>query len=448
MISYRKLLYSTPGLIIFTSLCMVIFLGSILLWLPIAHVQPVAYLDALFTATSATCVTGLFTIPLDVFSPFGHFIIMILMQIGGLGLITMTLMFLSLFVAKFGLSTQLMVGHLLDLESWQNIKTLLLFIAFITFTSELIGALCITVLLAHHEPLATASFYALFHAIAAFCNAGIELPHMYYAQLYKTNYFVLTITMLLSLIGGLGFVTWYEIASWVKAKYEGKLFRFSLHSKIIFYGITFLLISSATIIWLLERHHAFAAMNLPHSIVYSLFEAITNKSAGFSLIPLTLFKPATVLVIMILAFIGSSPASTGSGIKITTCALLLATVKTAFTDKTMVEIKGRRIAKDQVFKSVAICFIGLSCITLVTFVLLILEPGQSFFSILFESWSALTNLGSTLGATMRLSMWSKLVIMLSMLIGRVGSFTLILSLKMIRRKDTNEFIYPEERVML
>jgi len=444
---FKRLLHSSPGLVVLCSLFLVILCGAGLLSLPAAQVQPIPFIDALFTATSATCVTGLFSVPLDQFTHFGHFVIMILVQIGGLGLITLTLMFLSLFV-NFGLTTQLMAGHLLDLESWQNIKALLLFIACITLLSEFVGVLCITPFLMDHEPLTISIFYATFHAIASFCNAGIELPHTYYALLYKTNYFILGITMLLSLIGGLGFITWYEIASWVTSWWQGRRFRFSLHSKIIFYGTLVLITVSALTIWLLERHNAFASMKLIHSMVYALFQAITSKSTGFSIIPLSEFHLSTIFLIMIIAFIGSSPASTGSGIKITTFTILVATIKAALSGKTMVDIRGRRIAKDQIFKSIAICFLGLLFIGSLTFVLLVLENPPLFFPMFFEAWSALSNLGTSLNATQSLSMMGKIMVMIGMMIGRVGSFTLILGIKMIRWKDSQEFIYPEERVML
>jgi len=442
----KRLLHSSPGVIVLLSLCFVITIGTFLLSLSIAHTQPITIIDAFFTATSATCVTGLFTIPLEQFSFFGHCIIMALMQIGGLGLITMTLMFLSLFV-NFGLSTQLMAGHLLDLESWKNIKKLLLFIALITLISECIGASFMAFLFMQHEPIGQAIFHAIFHAIASFCNAGIELPHSY-VSLYKTSYPILFTTMTLSLIGGLGFITWHEIVAWIKSLFTRKRFRFSLHSKIILYGSTALILTSTCVIWLLEHSHAYANMSFIQSIVYALFQAITSKSTGFSLIPLSEFQLATIFLMMIIAFIGSSPASTGSGIKITTFTLLLATVKTALSGKTVVELKGRRIAHDQILKSIAIFFLGLSSIALITFLLLTSEQRWPFFNIFFEAWSALTNLGTSLSITPTLSTFGKLIIMIGMMIGRIGSFTLIISLKMIRGTDTNEFIYPEERMML
>jgi len=442
----KKLFHTAPGLAILISLCLVICIGTFLLMLPVAQKQQVPFIDALFAATSATCVTGLFTTSLAHFTTFGHLIIMILMHIGGIGLITFTLMFLSLFV-NFGLSTQLMVGHILDLESWHNIKKLLIFIAAITFISEGIGTLCMVFILARHEPIAEALFHSLFHAIAAFCNAGIELPGGV-TPLLKTNYFILFITMTLTLIGGLGFITWHEIVAWLKARWEHKRFRFSLHTKIVLYGTATIIAITTPLIWLLEYHHAFAQMDIFHSVVYALFQSITSKSAGFSLIPLYNFQQATIFIMMIIAFIGSSPASTGSGVKISTFTILLATVKTALSGSTHVDLKGRRIAADQVLKSIAICFLGISLIGFLTFLLLVTEYRQPFFALFFEAWSALTNLGTSIGMTPTLSLIGKILVMIGMIIGRIGSFTLILSLKMIRWKDMHEAIYPEERVML
>lgn len=442
----KRLLHQSPGLIVLLSLFLVIMLGTFLLNLPVAQHIPTSLLDTFFTATSATCVTGLFTVPLDHFTTFGHIIIMILMQVGGLGLITLTLMFLSFFI-NFGLSTQLMMGHMLDLESWRNIKNLLLFIAAVTIISELLGTICVTAILAPHEPFLIALFHGMFHAIAAFCNAGIELPGEF-THLYKINYLLLIVTMILSFIGGLGFITWHEIVSAIQTRLQGKRFRFSLHSKIIFYGSFVLLAASTLIIWCIEYNKTFAAMSMVQSWLYALFLAVTSKSTGFSIIPFSDLHLATVCIMMVVAFIGASPASTGSGVKITTFTLMLATIKATLAGRTSVDIKGRRIALDQVLKSVAICFIGIASIMFFIFILLLLQPSWPFFNVVFEAWSALTNLGASTGYTATLSTLGKIAIIMGMIIGRVGTFTLIIELKLIRRRESNDRIYPEERVML
>ena len=225
-------------------------------------------------------------------------------------------------------------------------------------------------------------------------------------------------------------------------------YRFSLHSKIILYGSTALLITSAIIFWILEHDNTLANMSSMQTIIYALFHAVSFKSAGFIVTCLDQFQLATLFIIMIISFIGSSPGSTGSGVKITTFTVFLATIKAAITGRTSVEIKGRRLLKEQVNRAVAIVSLSLAWIFLTTFCLLITEKNWQFFELLFEAVSAFTTLGLTTGVTSTLSTAGKLFIIASMIIGRIGSLTLILALKLKTQREVGDFQYPEERIML
>lgn len=437
-----------PGQVVLISLCCVIIVGALLLSLPIAHHTPIRFIDALFTATSATCVTGLFSVPLSQFTPFGHAIILFLIQIGGLGFVTMTLMFLAPFV-DFGLSTQLMAGKILDLESWQNIKRVLIFITLFTLLLELLGTFALLPTFAMQLPLPTAFFYALFRSISSFCNAGISLPNEH-LLITATNPISLIVTALLSLAGGIGFMTCLDLLEGTYQWARGRRFRISLATKIILYGSSLLLIITTILFFLLEYNHAFATHSSPIALLLSLFQAIMSRSPGFILMPPINFHLATLFIMMLTSFVGASPASTGSGIKITTAALLFATTRAALEGKTHVQLKGRRIAKDQVLKSTAIMLLSILIIFIATLGLLITEKTTPFFNLFFEAWNAYTNLGLSVGTTpttSTLSIAGLCIIMASMIMGRVGSFSLVLGLRMFKQ-DVNDYTYPEERVML
>ena len=433
-----------PEQIVLLSIIITIGIGTFLLSLPIAQVQPIPLLDLFFTASSATCVTGLFTIPIDQFTLFGKAILLILIQIGGLGMITMTLFFLSMLM-NLGLGTQLMAGRILELDSWKQIKRTLFFIVGVTLISEFVGMLCIlSVLNPGHQ--AAGWFVALFHAISSFCSAGITLLEGGMSS-HSNSIVIVIVTMVLIFIGELGFVTWQEISDWVHAKVQKKSYRFSLHSKIVLYSSTVLLLVSSIVFWILEHNNILAQLSPGNTMINTLFYAISFRSTGFLLAGIGSFHLATIMLIMFLAFIGSSPGSTGSGIKITTFTLFLATVRAAISGKTSVAIKGRTIPLGQVYRAIAIFSFSLGWILVATFCLLITEKNFSFLEILFEATSAFSSLGMSTGITAHLSTIGKLFIIITMIIGRIGSFTLILALK-LKKKPKTEFSYPEERVML
>lgn len=445
--AYRTIAQFSPGRIILLSIFVTIVLGTAALALPFARLAPIPLIDLFFTATSATCVTGLFTVPLDQFTLLGQAVILLLMQIGGLGLITLMLFFISLFI-DLGLSTQIMAGKILELESWKNIRKLILFIIVITLTAEIVGALCILPFVLPHYPLPQALFFSLFHAVSSFCSAGINIFNIHTPHLLNNNNILLIITTILMFIGGLGFITWYELMDYLYGRMTNKRFRFSLHSKIILYGSIVTIIATASLFWILEHANVLAPYSIEQTIITTIFHAVSFRSAGFLLFDLKQLQLATIMVIMAVSFIGSAPGSTGSGIKITTFTIFLATITAAISGKTNINLRGRRIALDQVLKAIAITSLSLFWVLLITFCLLITETTWFFIDLLFEAMGAFTNLGISTGVTPTLSLVGKLCIIASMIVGRIGSFTLILALKLRTKKEITEISYPEERVMI
>lgn len=442
--AHHSLAHFSPGRTILWSILLTIAIGTLLLALPMARTAFISWPDLIFTATSATCVTGLFTIPLDHFTLFGQMIILFLIQIGGLGLITMTIFIMSLFV-ELGMATQVMAGQMFELESWKNITQFIVFIIIATIGIECIGACLLLPIFLNNYAYEQATFYAFFHAISSFCSAGIVVFPL---SEYSSNYPFLAITTALLWAGTLGFTTLYETAHYLYACFHHRRYRFSLQSKIILYGSAGLLIASAILFWILEHDNVLAGKTFFSTVVTTLFHVVSYKSAGFTLFNPIHLQLATLCLIMLLSFIGSAPWSTGSGVKITTCTIFISLIQTAISGKTSVDIRNRKISLDQVFKAIAIISLSFIWICLTTFCLLITEPGWLFIDLLFESVGAFTNLGITMGVTPLLSYIGKIIIMISMIVGRIGSLSLILALRLRAKKEASEFSYPEERVML
>lgn len=435
-----------PGRALTLAITLMILCGTALLKLPWCQTHPgsLSLLDLLFTSTSATCVTGLLTVPLSEFTLLGKIILLCMIQIGGLGLITLTIFLMSLFM-ELGMGTQLMAGQLLEIDRYHTSRYMLGFITIVTLIMESIGALCIFWTLSPTLSLDHRIWYSLFHAISSFCSAGFVIfPEGIKA--FSTNIPFLLITALLMLIGELGFIVWHDLLMYARSLTQEKPFRLSLHTKIAL-SITGILIAlSALTIWSLERSHSFGHDSWLVAGVNIMFNTISFRSTGFSTLDITTIHLATFFLIMIIAFIGSSPGSTGSGIKTTTFAIFLAAIRAVIAGRTVVEIKGRTIPNDQVFKAMAVLSLSLSWLACITFLLLITEEGWRFVDIMFEAFSAFANLGLSAELTAHLSILGKIIVIISMMIGRIGSLTLILAFK--KKKERSEFHYPEERVLI
>lgn len=441
----RKDILASPGRTVLLSIFFTICIGTLLLTLPIAQKTSISLLDCFFTATSATCVTGALTVPFNSFTLFGKSIILALIQIGGLGLLTLTLFLASLFF-NLGLSTQLMVGQLFEIDSWRTTRRVLLFVISFTFICEGIATALIYQIIKHQYPTHEALFHAFFHSISSFNSAGLSsFGHSLIN--YSTNIPLLSVTALLIIAGGFGFVTWYELFMYAHSRlFTQKRFTISLTTRIVLIMSTAIIIIATLLLIVLEGPSHF--YHAPWWLTCSnmLFNAIAYRSAGLTTIDIHTMQSATVFLIMMYSFIGSSPGSTGSGIKITTFTLFLATIRAVITGRTTVDLKGRRIPQDQIFKAMAVLSLSFCWIIFSTFCLLLIEPKASFIGIFFETVSSFTTLGLATEITPFLSSLGKLLIILNMFIGRVGSLTLLLALK--TRTERVDFQYPEERIMI
>ncbi len=439
----KRMQFFSPSRTIFLSIVTAILLGTFLLALPMSQTRPLPLIDVFFTATSATTVTGLLTIPIDSFTHIGLCVIMFLIQIGGLGLITLTLFVVSLFT-NLGLGTQVMAGEMLDLESWKDTRKILFFVILITFTFEALGAIFVFQTLRNDFSAFDSVFFSIFHAISSFCNAGMT-PFKEGMILFNHNYNMLLTTAFLMIAGGIGFITWRElITKWNPFKKTPK--HRTLQTRIVLYYYFFLIFVNTVVFWLLEHDNTFETMSLPLQLIQSFFTSVTVRSGGYLSVYPNDMEHASLFSMMVNAFIGSAPGSTGSGIKVTTMAIFLATINAAVFNQSSVDLRGRRVMKDQVYRALAIVALSMAWIVIVTFCLLITEKTWNFLDIAFETISAFSTLGASLGITPYLSIVGKILIACTMFIGRVGSLTLMIALR--PQVEKTGFAYPEERVMI
>ncbi|MFC1894688.1 TrkH family potassium uptake protein [Candidatus Dependentiae bacterium] len=447
----NKISKISPGRILLGSFIFVIIVGTILLSLPQARVVDIPLIDLLFTSVSATCVTGLHVLPMSYFTIFGQCVIMALIQIGGLGLMTLSFFLISL-IMNLKLITQLVAGQLLEFELRTKIKTFLSLIIGMTFISELIGTIILYFPLREFFDAKNAIFQAMFHSISAFCNSGTALLSTSLIQYGNKPMILLPITSLIFL-GGIGFIVWYEIGTRIfkyfkkETEETPKKATFSLHTKVVLTTSLLLIIVGTIFFFFLEQKNTLKDFNLINKIINSLFMSTTTRTAGFNTINMAQTSLPTLFIFIILMFIGASPNSTGSGIKTTTFTIFLATIYSiVLKNKNYVEIYGRRIPIDQIYKTTIVIALGLSWITMVTLILLLTDPNFSFLQIFFESVSSFSTTGLSTGITPYLSKLGKITLIVSMIIGRIGSLTLVLALTTQKTKQL--YSYPEERVII
>jgi len=443
-----KLRFS-PGQIIVLSFMFVIGLGAFLLSLPAARTTYVSFIDLLFTATTSTCVAGLSVVPMTHFTTFGHIIIMCLIQLGGLGLMTFSFFFISLFL-NLGMTTQILAGQILDFRSWAKIRKFLIIIISITFLTELAGAIFLYFPLRERFSANKAAFYAVFHSISAFCNAGLDLLGDGLIS-FQERPFILLVFALLIFAGGIGFFVWFELSTKFKPFIQSffdktKRVRFSLHVKVTLLTTTTLLLIGTVATWLLERNVSLAHLHPFHSFVVSFCSSVSIRSAGFQFFHLNHATYAILLVFVMLMYIGANSGSTGGGIKTTTFAVFVATMRSIVKNRKDVEFFGRKIPQNQVYSAVAIVVLSSMWIIFATFLLLLTQLQFGFMQILFETVSAFGTCGLSTGITASLTTFGKTVIVATMFFGRIGSLTMVLALRGTRKKHL--YRYPKEKVVI
>lgn len=434
----------TPSQVLVISYLVVILIGTGLLSLPIAtnSGNSMPLINALFTATSATAVTGLIVENTSTFfSTFGQVIIMILIQIGGLGIMTMSTLFAILVGKKFTLNEWLIIQKDLNHLRFSGIIELVKYISLVTFGIEGIGALILFVRLVQDFPPLKAIYLSIFHAISAFNNAGFDL----FGNSLESFTGDITINFVIStliIIGGIGFAVIAEIYS-SKPKFR----RYSLQTKLVLLLTIFLIIIGMIIIFGLEysNSHTLGGSSLGNKFLNSYFLSVTSRTAGFNTVPTGALESSTLFWVIILMFIGASPGSTGGGVKTTTFGAVLVAVYAMITGRRDIEIFKRRLSREIVFKALAIIIISLLIVVVVTMILTVTED-MEFLELFFESVSAFGTVGLSTGVTNKLSVVGRLLIILTMFAGRVGPLTLALAIGY--KADKANVRYPEEEIIV
>ncbi|EFS23715.1 potassium uptake protein, TrkH family [Fusobacterium necrophorum D12] len=423
----------------------VIAVGVFLLMLPFSlkEGKSLNFLEALFTVVSAVCVTGLTVVDVsEVFSPLGDVILIALIQIGGLGVMTFSSIVFLLAGQKMTLYTRILLKEERNANSVGEILNFVRLMLLTVFIIESIGAVILIHEFRKIMPHEQAIYYGIFHSISAFCNAGFSLFSNSLENFRGNSVISLTISYLI-ILGGMGFAI---INSFIMMIRKG-VSRFTLTAKLAIHISMILTFGGAVLFFLLEFSNSATLSPLPWSekIISSVFQSVTLRTAGFNTIPLGNLRSATVFMACIWMLIGASPGSTGGGIKTTTLGVILFYVIGIIRGKEHVEIFNRRLDWDVMNKALALLVVSLSYIALVILFLLVLEP-FSMEKIVFEVVSAFGTVGLTMGITPYLSVTSKLVIIVTMFVGRLGPMTIALALGEKKKKARVQ--YPKEDILI
>ncbi|GAA0181905.1 TrkH family potassium uptake protein [Clostridium sediminicola] len=441
-IKFKKRL--VPAQILAIGFATVILIGTILLSLPVSSASGKAtpLVDAIFTSTSAVCVTGLVTLnTAEYWSYFGKTVIIILIQIGGLGFMSFATLFALLLGKKITLKERLIMQEAMNSFSLQGLVKLAKYILIFTFSVEGVGALFLSTKFIPNYGVIKGIYFSIFHSISAFCNAGFDLTGNSLIP-YSQSVVVMLVISGLIIIGGLGFTVWAEIYSLKDIK------RMSLHSKLVISMTLILVFGGWLLMYIFEMNNPATIANMPlkGKVLSSFFAAVTPRTAGFNSISLADMSMAGKFLTMILMFIGGSPGSTAGGVKTATIGVLLITVINIIRNKEETVIFERRISKDLIYKAFAVVSIGVGVVMLTTLALCITETGASFEYIAFEAFSAFGTVGLSLGLTSKLSFVGKLIVAITMYMGRVGPLTLIFAIS--NKKKGSAVRYPEGKILV
>ena len=441
-----------PSQMMVVGFAAVILIGAILLSLPIATQtgERTSFLDSLFTATSAVCVTGLVVVDTAThWNFFGQIVIIILIQTGGLGFMTITTLFSLIVKKRINLKERLLIQESLNQIDLSGLVKLTRYILLMTFVIEGIGALILSTVFIPQFGFIRGSWYSIFHSISAFCNAGFDLmgnvTGPYSSLMYYVNNTTITLAIsALIILGGLGFPVILDI---VKNK---KISKLNMHSKIVLISTSILIVVGMLFILIVEYKNVgtLGNLSLKGKILASLFQSVTIRTAGFATIDLTILHQATLFIMMIFMFVGASPASTGGGVKTTTIAVLILTVKSFLLGKEDIEVFGRRITSSTVRKSVGIFFVGVLAVLTGILLIVLIEPEFDLLEASFEVVSALATVGLSIGGSSNLTSIGKLLIVIYMFMGRVGLLTIFLALVAKNTVNKQQIRYPEGRIIV
>jgi trk system potassium uptake protein TrkH len=428
-----------------------ILLGTLFLWLPVSAAKdPVPFIDALFTSTSAVCVTGLVTIEIGKsFSFFGQVVTIVLFQVGGLGIITFSTVFFVMMGRGISFKGREIVQSTFLHTPRTDFLVILKSVLWFTLFFESIGILLLWFRFCYDFPVGHAFYQALYHAISAFNNCGLSLFPDSLVR-YQGDFIVNLTVMTLIVIGGIGFVVQHEVF----AKLRGRQRKLSVHTRIVLLATGILILGGAILIFIFERDHILYGMPVRNQILAIFFQSVVPRTAGFNTMDIGFLTNATILLMIILMFIGASPGSTGGGVKTTSASILFLLMWARLRGNEEVNVFKRTIPREVVSRTMAIIFASGFSVSLVTSALLFfssedlgpLESRRHFVEYLFETVSAFGTVGLSMGVTPDLNGAQKVAVILMMFAGRVGPLTLAFSFS--RKALTRSLTYAEEGVMV
>lgn len=448
----KKISFSTTQIILLSFL-VVIFIGSALLALPISSAsgEPISYIDALFTATTSTCVTGLVTVPTySTWSVFGQIIILILIQIGGLGVIAFMSAFMILINKKMKLKDYQLIQDAFNLNTLDGLKRFIKYVFIGTFIIEFLGMIGYMFVFIPEFGI-KGIWISLFNSISAFCNAGIDIIGDNSLCNYATNPLINITTSLLIILGGIGFIVWWDILRVLK-QFKNKKFKcfksLSLHSKIVLSTSLILIFGGALLIFIFEYNNVntIGQMAFFDKFQVALFQSVTTRTAGFASISQANLTNSSTIICLILMFIGGSPVGTAGGIKTITIVSLFAVAIASIRNKKDVVLFNRNLSEEVVKKAVAVTCMSFLIVTIST-ILLSLAIDKSITDILYETVSATATVGLSRDLTPYLNIWGKLIIIATMYLGRVGPISLAIAFKS-KKQSINIIKNPVEDVSI
>ena len=438
----------TQAQIIALGYFLVIACGTLLLMLPMATEagEHTDFLTALFTATSATCVTGLVVVDTSIhWTVFGQTVILTMIQIGGLGFVTMGVLFAMFFNKKISLRVRELLQESMNTSKVGGVVRLARKAILGTLVIELAGAALLSFRFVPEFGFFKGVGFGIFHAVSAFCNAGFDLmggsrgAYNSFAS-YSNDILVNAVIMLLIVIGGIGFFVWDDVT-----KHKLHVKRYSLHTKLVF-AVTFVLIfGGALFFYLFEKDNLMRGMGAQEAVLTSLFSSVTARTAGFNTIDTGALTTSSKLLTMVLMFIGGSPGSTAGGIKTTTLIVLLIYVTSNLRNSRGCNVFGRRLEDDAIRKASNVMILSLLMAVGASIALCYLQP-FALEDVMFEVFSAIGTVGMSTGITRGLSQVSRIIIVLLMYCGRIGSMSFALSF--LERKKVAPIQCPVEKVMI
>jgi len=439
----------TPARIFILSFAGLVLGGAFLLWFPFASAKGISFVDALFMSASAVCVTGLATVDVGTdLSTAGQVILICLFQVGGLGIITFSAFLFGIMGRGISFKGREIVQSTFLHTPRRDFFFILRSVILSTLIIESVGVLLLFIRFSQDFPLSKALYYAVFHAISAFNNCGFSLFPDNFVR-YQGDLLLNVTVMMLIILGGIGFVVHHEVITRLKDSNA----RLSLHSRIVLITTTGLIVSGAALFWLFEEQYILRGLSPLTQFLVSLFQSVTPRTAGFNTIDIGQLTNATILLLLVLMFIGGSPGSTAGGIKTTSFALLLLMMWNRWRGNEEVTIFNRTVPRELIGRTLSITFASMLSVFLIGSVVMVaghVETGpqgrQLFVEYIFETVSAFGTVGLSMGVTPNLTDIQKLLIVFMMFAGRVGPLTLAFSLSF--REGKKSVVYAEETVMV